>query len=324
MITSGFLSLLLAAMLFLQGQNDRYPGIHAVKTVPPARQIAISPDALRALFGTKESQTDITPVWKKLEMEPLDFSYCFLCETDVKFAKTGDLGLAVVRLYKHQETRFFVLQQRPQEQPRRWRITGYIDVTGQFDAPPYFIIETASHRWLSIHVMTDRGTRIGSISTRWFDIDQDLGPVLKYPMGSYHGVGWFSVGGDRDVTSRVISLATNGSEELLTIHFEARFEHVDSGLLFRIERDAVYSRPNFGEFRFDPTRSKMTLEEFTTLFDGTSPRFNIETFLKTCIEPLKNIAVSPDRRKRTWLRLFLRSARSASPEKQALLQLLNK
>ena len=142
--------------------------------------------------------------------------------------------------------------------------------------------------------------------------------------GAYLGVGWFSSGGDRTVRSHVVSFARTGSAELLTIRFEAKFEEVDRGLLFKIERNAVYSRINSSEFRFDPERSKMSVEEFQTLFDNLTPRFSIETFLTACLEPLKTAAASPDQHKRLWLREFLKSAPASSTEKQLLLEILNR
>jgi len=111
---------------------------------------------------------------------------------------------------------------------------------------------------------------------------------------------------------------------LLTIRFEAKFEEVDRGLLFKIERNAVYSRINSSEFRFDPERSKMSVEEFQTLFDNLTPRFSIETFLTACLEPLKTVAASPDQHKRLWLREFLKSAPASSTEKQLLVEILNR
>ncbi len=115
--------------------------------------------------------------------------------------------------------------------------------------------------------------------------------------------------------SHVVSFARTGSAELLTIRFEAKFEEVDR---------AVYSRINSSEFRFDPERSKMSVEEFQTLFDNLTPRFSIETFLTACLEPLKTVAASPDQHKRLWLREFLKSAPASSTEKQLLLEILNR
>jgi hypothetical protein len=302
--------------------QDRYhaPGIYDVKSIPRAAQVSITPQQLRNLLLSKEYESEIPDsLWKRLGVGPAEFGYCRLCEAELKFGRSGG-GLAVLRLHTFAEySRFFVLEQRPD-----WRITGYIDLTQQFEAPPFSIIETSTYRWLAIDAMTDHGSGIGSSSMNWFEIDGGIKHVLAYPAGAYLGVGWFSIGGDRTVRSHVVSFARDGSEELLAIRFEAKFEEVDRGLLFKIERNAVYSRMKSSEFRFDAERSKMSMEEFQTLFDNLTPRFSIEIFLKACLEPLKTVAASQDRQKRLWLRRFLQSAPASSTEKQLLLEILNK
>lgn len=62
--------------------------------------------------------------------------------------------------------------------------------------------------------------------------------------------------------------------------------------------------------------------EFHDLFD-TMTEFSMDAFLKTCLEPLKEIAASQDVRKKRRLRFLLGYASARSPERILLLQILN-
>ena len=322
------MTLLFSLMLMTLGSqtpNDHPPGVFAVQSVPAAQQSTITPSRLRAMLLDKGNRSDLSSIWKKLGIRPTEFTDCSLCEAELKFAESDMRGPAVIRFEDiiPRYTRFLVLEQFRDGSAAAWRLTGYIDLLDQFEPPDYSVIKTSSDVWLTIDVWKDHGTAISSFSRNWFEIENGISQILDAPASGYQGTGWLSIVGERSVTSHVLSLVKDDSEELLAISFSAEFTDENRRPLFKIARNVVYSRSGSAPFQYDSKRSGVTSRELDILFN-TLRGFSVEDFLQTCFEPLKAIADSADARKRRWLRQLLQGERRPSPEKTLLVEMLSR
>lgn len=213
----------------------------------------------------------------------------------------------------------------PIDQSPRWHFGGYYHPEDRWAPGLHRIVLLGKKPFLAFMTEGAHGTGLSTKWESWIDLSRsEFEPVFGYVTEGH--LEALPIGGlSREVRGFVVSLEDDPVESItVNYHIDFQIEQKDGAMIGvgDKEDDAVYSREQGGDFRFDERRSTASADQIYQVYQNLDSDISNEDYLRYTFKSLKSVAIGQyGEASRIWLTNLVANSKD-TPEKIELNALL--